>query len=369
MNIQKALSFDDVLLVPSYSDIESRKPSELGGEIDISTQMGPYKLNIPLVSSPMDTVTGSTMARRMAELGGLGIIHRFMSLNNQLAEFQLAAFDTTNNKVFGIPKYNIGVAIGVNDTIERAEILHDYGARIFCVDVAHGHSKLAGRAIKQLREFKDTYIIAGNIATYEGAQYLFDCGAQAVRIGIGGGSACTTRMRTGCGVPTFAAIQDCSRSEAFKIADGGIRSGNDVAKALAVGADTCMLGGLLSGTDETPGEILEERATNVLLGGMIASPPGPIIRRYKKFRGMATLEAERDFKGEVSDWKAAEGVSIEAPYKGPVENVIKELLAGLRSSMSYLGARTIRKFKHRAKFIEITNNGYIEGTPHGQKTN
>jgi IMP dehydrogenase len=337
MNIERALSFDDVLLVPCYSDIDSRKPLEFGGEIDISTQMGPYKLNIPIISSPMDKITGHQMARKMSQLGGLGILHRFMLIEDNVSEYIKASKES----------YIVGVSVGVHDTIERASALYEVGARIFCLDIANGHSKLAGNAVKQLRKFDGIYIIAGNVCTYQGAQYLFDCGTDAVRCSIGGGSACRTRMATGIGVPTFAALEDCRKSEAFLIADGGLRSGADLSKSLAIGADATMWGGKFAASDETPGKIFEKQGV-----------------KYKYFRGMATLEAEQDFKGCVSDWKAAEGVSAEVSCKGSVEIIIKELLAGLRSSMSYLGARTIRKLKHRARFIEISHAGYIEGTPH-----
>lgn len=353
-------SFDDVLLTPKYSDIASRK------DVDVSVEMGPYKLRVPIISAPMDTITGHAMAIKMADLGGLGIIHRFNSIQEQLAEFQTAAYTCRDPRDPVELTRNIGIAVGLHDLEERVSRLHSAGARIFCLDLAHGHSKAAGEAVKKLREFKDAYVIAGNVATYEGAQYLFDLGAQAIRVGIGGGSACRTRMATGIGVPLFTAIQDCRKSKAFLIADGGIRGSNDVVKAMAIGANACMIGGLLAGCDETPGEVIEDRGTNILLGGMIPSAPGPLLGRYKKFRGMASKEAEQDFKGEVGDWKTAEGVSTTVPCKGPAEGVIKDLMGGLRSGMTYIGARNTKELinSEKANFIVITQNGYIEGTPH-----
>jgi len=341
--MRRGLTFDDVLLVPKYNDIQSRR------DVDTTVQMGPYLLHIPVISSNMDTITGRVMAAKMQSLGGLGILHRFMSIEDSVDEFVKAS----------VSGRRIGVSLGLSDSIERATALYHAGARIFCVDIAHGHSKAVSALVKSLRgEFKDIYIIAGNVATYDGSQYLVDCGADAVKVGIGPGSVCSTRIKTGFGIPQISAIQDCARSEAFIIADGGIRNPGDAVKALAAGADAIMLGGMLAGTDETPGEITEVPIFET------ASPAGFQRQKVKVFRGMASKEAQEDFFGEMGDWKAAEGVSKKVPYKGSVEAVLSDLVGGIRSGLTYCGARTIRQLKHRSEFVEITTNGFMEGTPH-----
>lgn len=340
--MRRGLTFDDVLLVPTYNDIPSRR------NVDTSVQMGVWKLNIPVISSNMDTVTGPNMAHAMGNLGGMGILHRFMSIEQNIEQY-LAAEN-------GKP---IGVSLGLSDGLDRAIALSERGAWIFCVDIAHGHSKAVSSLIKSVREnLPDAYIIAGNVATYHGAQYLTECGADAVKVGIGPGSVCSTRTKTGFGVPQITAIQDCSRSEAFIIADGGIRTPGDAVKALAAGADAIMLGGMLAGTDEAPGAVEEEPIFET------ASPAGFQRRKFKVFRGMASKEAQEDHFGSMSEWKAAEGVQVKVPYKGPVSNVIADLMGGIRSGMTYCGARTVRQLKHKAEFMEITRNGHVEGTPH-----
>lgn len=350
--MRRGLTFDDVLLVPKYNDIPSRK------DVDISTQMGPYKLAIPIMSAAMDTITGHKMACAMFELGGLGILHRFMSIENNVSEFIRASKESHMLRSIR----NVSVSVGVHDTIERFGALYEAGARIVNLDVAHGHSKLAGNAVKELREFDGVYVIAGSVATYEGAQYLFDCGAHAIRCGIGAGSVCTTRMKAGVGVPSLSAIEDCRKSEAFLIADGGLRGSNDIVKAFAAGADCVMLGGALAGCDECPGVNIEEYAEPLQDNPHITA--GNVLKKYKVFRGMASSEVSDDYFGSMSDWKTAEGVSIKVPFRGHVEHIIKDLLGGLRSAMTYNGALTIRQLKHKSEFIEITRNGYVEGTPH-----
>lgn len=344
--MRRGLTFDDVLLVPTYNDIPSRK------YVNTSVQMGIWRLGIPVISSNMETVTGHEMAKTIGDLGGMGILHRFMSIEDNLREFGRAE----NGKP-------IGISLGLSDGIERAEQLYSIGARIFCVDIAHGHSKAASSLVKSLREhMPDVYIIAGNVATYRGAQYLTDFGADAVKVGIGPGSVCSTRIKTGFGVPQITAIQDCARSEAFLIADGGIRTPGDAVKAFAAGADAIMLGGMLAGTDETPGEVQQEPIWES------ASPAGFEHRKFKVFRGMASREAQEDHFGQMDGWKAAEGVSVKVPYKGPVGDVIADLMGGIRSGLTYCGAKTIKQLKHKAEFIEITRNGFVEGMPHANSS-
>jgi IMP dehydrogenase len=194
-------------------------------------------------------------------------------------------------------------------------------------------------------------IIAGNVATYAGADYLAAAGADVIKVGIGSGSVCTTRIKTGFGVPQLSALQDCRKVDRLIISDGGTRHPSDAVKALAAGADFVMLGGMLAGTDETPGEIVEKKN-------------GSKVAKVKRFRGMASREAQEDFMGGMSEWKTAEGVAVDVPCRGPVRDVILDIMGGIRSGMTYCGAATIKDLQRKAQFMEITPAGRIEGTPH-----
>lgn len=331
--MQTGLTFDDVLLVPGYTGSLSRS------EVETTVKFGPFEFRIPLISSNMDTVTSATMARKMVELGGFGILHRFMSIEDNVKMYLEAAMG-------GCP---VGVSVGADfKEDERAAKLIEAGARIVCVDVAHAHSKLAGRMVKELRKnyLKDIFIIAGNVATYAGADYLSSCGADAIKVGIGPGSACTTRIKTGCGVPQLTAIMECQRVRCKIIADGGIRYAGDVVKALAAGADMVMIGRMFAGTDESPGDIHTVNGV-----------------KMKTYRGMASKEVQ----GHIPNWKTDEGVALAVPYVGSVHNVVQDMVGGLRSGMTYCGAATLEELKRRAQFIAITNAGFIEGTPHGRR--
>ncbi len=308
--IAKGLDFDDVLLIPNYSPFESRK--------DVSTEvtLGPYTFSIPIISANMDTITGAIMAHAISHLGGLSILHRFMSIED-------------NKKMYrdAVMVNQVGVSIGVKDREqERFAILYNSGARIFCVDVAHAHNKMVGRMIKKIRDYKDVLIIAGNVATYAGADYLANAGAHAVKVGIGAGSVCTTRDKTGFGVPQLSAIMDCSRVDVPIIADGGLHQPGDVVKALAAGARMVMLGGMLAGTDEA-------------LGGT-------------NYRGMSSVEAQEEYFGEMPDWKTEEGISTTVPSRGPVKDVIRDVVGGLRSGLTYAGAKDISELQRKATFIQ-----------------
>ncbi len=334
----RGLTFDDVLLVPGYNGIQSRQ------NVNTQSVVLGREFAIPLVSSNMDTITGGAMADAMAALGGFGILHRFMTIEANVKEFQ----SLTQPK-------RTGISIGIGkDGMERAEALIAAGAEIICVDVAHGHSKEVNRTIRALREkYRDgVLIIAGNVATYAGADYLAAAGADIIKVGIGSGSVCTTRIKTGFGVPQLSALQDCRKVDRPLIADGGIRFPSDSVKALAAGADFVMLGGMLAGTDETPGEMLKKKTAE-----------GKTIS-IKRFRGMASREAQEEFMGNMSEWKTAEGVSIEVPCRGPVKSVIQDIMGGLRSGMTYCGASTLKDLQRKAQFIEITNASRAEGTPH-----
>lgn len=334
-NFRDTITFDDVLLTPQYSDINSRK------EIDIKSQMSKdLTFGLPIISSPMDTVTEISMAAKMADLGGLGIVHRYCSVEKQGYMVEQADPD----------RRTIGAAIGVTgDYLERAKYLVDHsGAKVLCIDVAHGHHSMMKKALETLRNEFGYYvcIIAGNVATLEGFNDLADWGADSIRVGIGGGSICSTRIQTGHGMPTLQSVLECSRSDrsASLIADGGIKTSGDIVKCLAAGADFVLLGSLLAGSAETPGEAFYSEG-----------------RQYKPYRGMASVEAQIDWRGHTS---SVEGVSHTVPYKGPVESIISELSRGIRSGLSYSGCRSISEFQSRAKFIRQTPAGQFESSTH-----
>jgi len=336
--VKDTLTYDDVLLVPQYSDIKSRK------EVSLSVDLGRgLKLDSPIISSPMDTVTESEMAAVMSIVGGAGIIHRYNSIDEQ------TSLVTRGKSLAAGP---VGAAIGVTgDYLDRASALVAAGASILCVDVAHGHHVLVKEALTELRNlFGDSvHIMAGNVATLEGFNDLADWGADSIRCNIGGGSICTTRIQTGHGVPGLQTIMDCAKSDrdALIIADGGLKTSGDITKAIAAGADLVMLGSLLSGTDESPGEV-------------ISSVDNPSIK-YKRYRGMASKAAQEDWKGTFS---SLEGVSSTVPYKGAVVNVLDDLLRGLRSGLSYSGSRSISEFHSKAQFVRQTAAGQVESSAH-----
>jgi IMP dehydrogenase len=330
MKFQETLAFDDVLLVPKYSDIVSRN------EIDISSKLGDITLQIPIISSPMDTVTEADMATAMSEMGGLGIIHRYNEIDAQAEMINRAII---NGAV------NVGAAVGITgDFIERAETMVNVGANVICVDVAHGDHISMKKALQLLRALLGTkaHIMAGNVATLEGFNHVSHWGADSVRIGIGGGSICSTRIQTGHGMPTLSSIMECAHSvhQTTTIADGGIKSSGDIVKALAAGADFVMLGSLLAGTDESPGDIIAD---------------------FKIYRGMASKEAQRDWKGSYSSF---EGISHKVPYRGSVKNILEDLTRNIRSGLSYSGARNISELRSKATFIKQSHAGQVESSTH-----
>jgi len=335
MKYKDALTYDDVLLVPQYSDIKSRKEVDIGNNLSANN----ISLSLPIISAPMDTVTETDMAIAMHQAGGLGIIHRYNTIEEQ-ARCVARALNHT-----------VGAAIGVTgDYKERADALFGAGAEVLCVDVAHGHHSLVEHAIKALKDaYGDTlHIMAGNVATPEGYTALSDWGADSVRCNVGGGSICSTRIQTGHGVPGLQTILDCARHKRFKtkiIADGGIRNSGDIVKALSAGADFVMLRSVLSGTDETPGNIINTRSRGKL----------------KVYRGMASKEAQNNWKGSYS---SNEGISTHVPYKGSVKHIIEDLRNGVASGLSYSGARTIRELQEKARFIRQTGAGQAESGAH-----
>ena len=337
---REALCFDDVTLKPQFSEIMSRSEIDLSSDLDKNIQ-----LSIPVISSPMDTITESVMATEMAMLGGIGIIHRYNSIEEQARHVEYAL------KASGSYCW-IGAAIGTSgDYMERALALRRIGVSALCVDVAHGHHALVRQAVTSLkRTFGDTiHIMAGNVATVEAFDDLSDWGADSIRVGVGGGSCCTTRINTGHGIPTLQSIIDCASGtgSAKLIADGGIRTPGDIVKSIAAGADFVMLGSMLSGTIESAGWINRTESAN----GEIVVP----------FRGMASEQAQRGWRGYVS---SKEGVATVVSKKGPVKDVLSLIESGLRSGMSYSGAMTIEEFHAKSIFLKQTNQGSNEGKPH-----
>lgn len=313
---EEGLSFDDVLLVPQEGSLTKRE------EADISTRLvGDVPLDIPIISAPMESVTGSDMATAMLNLGAYAILHRNSSIDQQYVTFK----ETWNNT---------GISLGVNEGLDRFNALHDGGARVFCVDVAHAHHQAIGKFIEQLRNSqRECYIIAGNVATAEGACFLANLGVDGVKVGIGPGAACTTRAVTGFGVPQLTAIlrvanafEDYGEERPTLIADGGIKNSGDIVKALAAGADSVMLGRLLAGANESP-------------------LPG-------HYWGMASKR--------VNNHRAPEGVEGVVPLTGPVEDTIKELAWGIRSGISYGGGSSIQDLRDNAEFILVSQSSQAE---------
>lgn len=339
-----ALSFDDVLLVPQYNTIASRK------DVNTATQISKnLTLKIPIISSCMDTITESEMAIAMWHLGGLGIIHRYNTIEKQINMFK---------KVLSA-NANCAIAIGAaGDYFDRASALIDSGANIICIDIAHGDSEIIIKAIKTLRNnYPDLTIIAGNVATGEGCARLIDAGADSIRVGIGGGSLCSTRLVAGHGIPTLQSVLDCydylyyhKYKDFCLLSDGGIKTSGDIVKSIVAGANAVVLGQLLGATDEAPGEIVE--IDN---------------KKYKKYRGMASMLAQAEWRPEKREEIVPEGEDTLLPYKGSVYKVIYNLVGGLRSGMTYSNAKTIKELKNNGEFIQITNAGLAESRPHAKK--
>ena len=338
---KKALSYDDVLLKPRYSEIVTRSDVQLGVEL-----AGDVRLRLPVFAAPMDTVMSPSMAATVFQAGGVGILHRYCTIEEQVemldTSFQLMPLQIR-------PKTIVFAAVGVTGNyFERASALIDAGCRGICVDVAHGHHINVIAAVKKLKaRFPAVHVMAGNVATREGYEALADAGADSVRVGVGGGSICSTRIQTGHGVPTFQSILECSYSDrdAAVIADGGIKSSGDIVKALAAGADAVMVGRMLAGTNEAPGEVIHNTA-----GGA-----------QKVYRGMASPEAQQEWQGRYS---SNEGVSRTVPLKGAAAGVLFEIDKGVRSGLSYSGVRNIRELQSKARFILQTSAGLIESSTH-----
>ncbi|MGC8859544.1 MAG: IMP dehydrogenase [Ignavibacteria bacterium] len=471
--VSSAITFDDVLLVPSKSKVLPR-------EVDVTTKLTrTIRLNIPLISAAMDTVTESEMAIAMAREGGIGIIHKNMSITNQASEVDKVKRSesgmilkpvtlTADRKIrdaiqvmqkysiSGIPivddkgrligiltnrdlrfdpdenvlirdvmtkerlitapvgtslveaerilqkhrieklpvidkngylkglitfkdiqkrksfpnackdnfgRLRVGAAVGVTkNTIERVAELVKFGVDVIVVDTAHGHHQKVLDTIREIKRHFDVDVIGGNVATAEGTIDLIRAGVDAVKVGIGAGSICTTRIVAGVGIPQLSAVYECSKAaRRYRIpiiADGGIKQTGEIPKAIAAGADSVMIGGMLAGTDETPGE-------KVLYEG----------RSYKVYRGMGSLEAmkegskDRYFQDVEDDVKklVPEGIEGIVPYKGPLKDTIFQIVGGLRSAMGYCGAKNVAEMKRKTRFVQITNAGLRESHPHDVK--
>jgi len=471
LEFKEGLTFDDVLLVPKYSDITSRSQTDLGTKLSRN-----ISINIPFVSANMDTVTESSMAVAMARAGGIGIIHRFLTIKEQANEVLkvkrsgsviienpysinleksiqdaqeyaedkgvsgllvvdsasklvgivterdllfantrgtindimtkdvvtakpgvtldeakeilhkhrveklpivddsgiikglITSKDITNNADFpnaskdkkGRPL--VGAAVGVKgDFLERSESLLESGVDVLVVDIAHGHSENAISTVRNIKKaFPDCELIAGNIATAQGAEDLIKAGVDAVKVGVGSGSICITRVITGSGVPQLTAVMDCAKIGNDYgvpiISDGGTRTSGDATKALASGASSVMVGSMLGGTDESPGTVLTKNG-----------------KRFKVYRGMASLAASigrksketgsLSFDDDLNDY-VAEGVEAMVPYKGTVVDILKQLSGGVRSGLSYCGAHTIPQMQENAEFIKMSRAGFAESQPH-----
>ena len=339
--IKTALTFDDILLVPSYSNITSRH------EVVLTQQLGNnIVLQLPVISSPMDTVTEVDMCVAMSKAGGMGILHRYNSIQQQVDMLLLAR---------NIGAKHIGAAVGsTGDFCERANELIRWGADVICIDVAHGHHenvKLAIEKINKHPQRNNFHLMAGNVATGKAFQDLSDWGAESIRAGVGGGAICSTRLQTGFGVPNMSVIFDCVQTQAYRtgktklIIDGGIKNSGDMVKAFAAGAHFVICGSMLAGTDESPGETFTDS------NGV----------KMKNYRGMASREAQTDWRGKSS---APEGISVFIKHKGSVVPILQDIHGNIQSGYSYAGARNFHEFAGKVQLIQQTSAGMSESFTH-----
>ena len=343
--IKEALTFDDVLLLPKYSNI---LPADTNISLKLTKKIS---LKVPFLTSAMDTVTESKMAISIAKEGGLGIVHRNLNIASQSKEI----------KKVKKQKLLVGAAVGTNkEDLERVKSLISSGADLIVIDTAHGHSEKVLKTLSKIKKvIKDIPVCVGNIATGEAAKKLFNAGADIIKVGIGPGSICTTRMVAGIGVPQISAIMDVKKALYKKnikiISDGGIKFSGDIAKALAAGADAIMMGSIFAGTEESPGRKFKVKG-----------------KIYKEYRGMGSIgamsagSANRYFQKNFKDKSkyVPEGVEGRVEYKGKVSKIIYQLQGGLRSSMGYIGAKNLKEINKKAKFVKITKAGFYESMVH-----
>lgn len=339
--IAKGYSFNDVLIVPKYNKVNSRK------EVNFQTKVTKnYKLDIPIIVANMDTACESEMAIAIGRLGGLGVVHRFMTIEEQVKEIKRVK----NNKLIA------AAAIGVKDYEARAKALNKVGINILVLDIAHGHSKRTGKTLDYLKtKYPKIDIMVGNIATKDAAEYFISKKADAIKVGIGPGSMCTTRIMAGAGVPQLSAIMDAYEASQGRVpicADGGMKNSGDIVKAIGAGADCIMSGLFFAGTKESPGKIITIKG-----------------EKFKEYRGMASYLAtikKMSIDGQkVKEVVHVEGEMTKIKYKGPVNPLVNKLLGGLASGMTYVGAKNIESLKGKADFIEISGAGYNESLAHG----
>ena len=344
--IKEALTFDDVLLTPKYSEI---LPSEVITNTSLSKNLN---LKIPILSSAMDTVTESKMAIAIAKAGGIGVIHRNLDIKSQISEI----------KKVKSKKLLVGAAVGAGPLEhKRAEAILKENVDLIVVDTAHGHTKKVSEIIRKIKKIKSkkTTLCAGNIATTEAAKFLIKIGVDVIKVGIGPGSICTTRLVAGIGMPQLSAIlavrKGVGRKKISIIADGGIKFSGDISKALAAGADAVMIGSLFAGTDESPGKIIKKKG-----------------KLFKSFRGMGSIgamnkgSADRYFQTKQKNTSkyVPEGVEGLVKYKGAIDKIIYQLIGGLKSSMGYLGSKKIINLRNKPKFVKITKAGFYESMVH-----
>lgn len=358
---QIALTYDDVLIVPNYSEV-------LPTEVTLKTHFSKnIELSVPIVSSAMDTVTESRTAIAMASEGGIGVIHKNLPIEKQAEEVAKVKERQVDSSLFpkaSLDKNNrlrVAAACGVGPKeLERVEALIRAGVDAVIIDTAHGHSKGVIDMVKAVKKMSSAIdVIAGNVGTSDGCDALIKAGADGIKVGIGPGSICTTRVVAGIGIPQMQAIFDCKeiclKNQIPFIADGGIKYSGDIVKALAGGASTVMIGSLFAGCDETPGETIEFHG-----------------KLYKSYRGMGSLGAmekgSKDRYGQGAVLEASklvpEGIEGQVPYKGALAPALYQLLGGLRAGMGYVGAATLKDLRERARFIKISSASLQESHPH-----
>jgi IMP dehydrogenase len=346
---KETYAFDDVLLQPKFSTIRSR--------LDVSTDtiVGKVKLSVPIIASPMDTITEARMAIKLGQLGGMGIIHRFMPITEQKQNIRKVLEARQDLGEF-IP---VAFAIGASEEEKerhsklKKEFHSEYD--LICIDIANGHSVIASDMLKYVKDNEEdnVTIMTGNVATAEGYQYLIDNGADCVRVGIGSGKICKTRIVTSQGIPLLTSLLDIKAmnpKQGTVLSDGGHKNPGDLVKAIAAGADGIISGSIFSGCEETPGDIFE-------INGI----------KHKKYRGMASSEVQLERKGYMKKGTAAEGTQTYVPVRGSIEEVVDYFTGGLRSGMTYQNTKTLEELKRDPIFVKITNAGLEESHSYGTK--
>jgi len=341
---EEQLTYDDVLIIPRRTTIRSRQ------DVDLTTNLGASFLKYPVMSAAMDTVTGGEMAEALDRVGAMGVVHRFQSVEDRIESISPYCYSSEA----------VGIAVGLDETEEEIHKLSEV-ADVIALDVAHAHADYVIERTRQLSNLLTNWngqLMVGNIVTRQAAWELIEAGADILKVGIGGGSACSTRIVTGMGYPNISAIIEVRTAitdhnhgkGTMLVADGGIRNSGDIAKAIAAGADCVMLGGLLAGCDESPGELVSKQYPHE-------------DEKQKMFRGMASKSAQEDWKGGLKEWTVAEGVTSYVDATGPVKDTVENLMGGLRSAFTYADAKTIKEFQKNTQFVRVTANCLSESKP------